>query len=332
MLAKYISKHFSISIFRHTVLVFPVLLVGNIIAVLLLDYFFNVNFPEDRSGFYFYYFFIGSIFFLIDKFAENINYKRIAWIAIPFLLIPLHFAYASNFTHIAVYKEDRIPYRFYEKIREKSKTMPEIATIGSYFGRTLVFAYQNYLSNGNVGKSHDTDYPSLVPDFLIVKTEDFAIWNLYYNAIDYDKVSGYHLLERKNKLQRHIIAEKQAISTNGTISDEFFNFAEGTIDTLIQKPLFFEYNMDIESSATPFDAWIVVGVSDSANNTTAYEYIPLNWIKSVWNKESKHYHNGQLVTNLPATSKKYVTYIWNLNKKPFSITNAKLTIKQLEKE
>ena len=331
LLAKHVSKHLSFAIFRQPVLIFPLLLTGNITAVLLLNYLFNVNFPEDRSGFYLYYFFIGSVFYLIDKSVENFDYRKIAWIAIPFVLIPAHFVYASNITHIAVYREDRVPNRFSEKIREKAELMPEIATLGSYGGRILVLAYQNYLNNGNVGISHVTDYPSLIPDFLVVNTIDLAAWNLYYNAIDYDKVSEYHLLERKHKLQRNIISEVKAISTDGYISNEYFNLVEGAIDTLIQNPLFFEYDMDIESTAEPFVAWIVVGVSDSANKTTAYERIPLNWIKPAWKGKSKHYHNGQLITNLPATSKIFITYIWNINKVPFSISNAKVTIKQLEK-
>lgn len=330
MFIKYIYLNLSIKIIQHSVLIFPMLLIGNIMAVLILNRFFNVNLPEDRSGFYFYYFFIGSVFFLLDKFAETIKLTRIAWITLPLLCIPLHFAYASNLTYIAVYKEDRVPYRFYNEINEKSKSMHEVATLGSYFGRTLVLAYQNYLNNGNVSKCHDSDYPSLIPDFQVVKTEEFAIWSLYYNAIDFDKVSGYHLLERKNKLKRHKIIEFPAISSKGIIKDEFFNLAEGRIDTLIQKPLFFEYNMDIESKSTPFEAWIVLAVSDSIEKTTAYEYIPLNWIKNEWNATSKHFHSGQLLTNLPATSLKYITYIWNIDKQAFSITNAKVIIKELE--
>ncbi len=326
---RFVAKRLNFKIFRQSSMLFPLLLIGNIIAVLLLDYFFNVNFPEDRSGFYFYYFFIASLFFLIDKLAEEYNYRKTVFILLPLVLIPLHFAMASNFTHIAVYKEDRVPYRFYNKIKEKSENMAEVASLGSYFGRTLVLAYQNYINKANVGKSHDSDYPSLIPDFQVVKTEDFPIWNLYYNSIDYDKVSGYRLLERKEKLCRKLIFEKQQISSKGKISDEYFNLSEGNIDTLIDKPLFFEYDMDIESETAPFEAWVVVSVSDSAGNTKAYEYIPLNWIKPKWDNENKHFHNGQLVCNLPATSQKYVTYIWNINKVSYSISNAKLSVKQL---
>ena len=75
--------------------------------------------------------------------------------------------------------------------------------------------------------------------------------------------------------------------------------------------------MDIESTAAPFVAWIVVGVADSVNKSTAYERIPLNWIKPSWTGKSIHYHNGQLITNIPATSKIYITYIWNMYKVPF---------------
>ncbi len=329
MLIKYIFKHFFLKILQHEVLIFPLLLTGNIIGVMLLDLFFKVNFPEDRSGFYFYYFFIASVFFLIDKLAICFNYKKIAYLSIPFLMIPLHFIFVSNFSYITVYKEDRVPYRFYEKIKEKSASNPEIVTIGSYFGRTLVLAYQNYISKGNIGKSHDTDYPSLIPDFQIVKTDEFAKWKLYYNAIDYDKVSGYHLIERKNKLNRNLISEIQVNPTNGNIADEFFNFSSGNIDTLKNSPLFFEYTMDIESQAKPFEAWIVVSVSDSADDKTAYEYIPLNWFQSEWKTGFTHFHNGQLLTNLSTSSKKYITYLWNIKKIPFSIKNAKVCIKQL---
>ncbi len=332
MLAKYLSNHFIFKVISEKVLVFPLLLIGNIIAVLLMEHFFNVNLPEDRSGFYFYYFFIGSVFFLIDRLAENKNYIKITWLAIPLLLIPFHFVYASNFTHIAVYKQDRVPYRFSETIRMKSQSMPEIATLGSYFGRTLVLAYQNYLNQGNVGKSHDTDYPSLIPDFLVVKKEECADWDKYYNTIDFDKVTGYHLMERKNKLERIKIYEIQSVSTAGIINDEYFDLSRGNVDTLTQNPLFFEYDMDIESSVAPFEAWIVVSVSDSTEKTTAYEYIPLNWIQSEWKEGKNHFHNGQLVTNLPVNSLKYVTYIWNLNKVPFKVSNAKITIKQLKKD
>ncbi|MEI6694691.1 MAG: hypothetical protein WCO13_01380 [Bacteroidota bacterium] len=332
MLAKYIFKHFFLKILQHEVLIFPFLLTGNIIGVMLLDLFFNVNFPEDRSGFYFYYFFIGSIFFLIDKLAICFNYKRIAYLSIPFLIIPLHFIFVANLSHIAVYKEDRVPYRFYEKIKEKSSATPEIVTLGSYFGRTLVLAYQNYLSKGNIGKSHDTDYPSIVADFQVVKTEEFAKWKLYYNTIDYDKVSGYHLLERKHKLNRKLITEIQVNPTNGNTADEFFNFSSGSIDTLKNSSLFFEYTMDIESQAKPFEAWIVVSVTDSLDEKTAYEYIPLNWFQTEWKTASTHFHNGQLLTNISPSSKKYITYLWNINKVPFSIKNAKVCIKQLDKD
>ena len=327
-----VVRNFSLSIFHQAVIVFPLLFVGNICAVLVLNYFFKVNFPEDRTGFHLYYFFIGSIFFLIDKIAENPHFNKIAWFAIPLVLIPVHFVFASNLTYVSVYKEDRIPNRFYTEIAKKSETMPQMPTLGSYRGRTLVLAFQNYLNGGNVGKSHDSDYPSLIPDFQVVKTDEFAPWSTYYNAIDYDEVSGYHLLERKHKMQRHTIYEKQAISTNGEISDEYFNLAEGTLDSLTQNPLYFEYTMDIESKVAPFEAWIVVNTTDSAGKTTAYEYIPLNWIKPSWMGESKHYRNGQLVTNLKSTSTKYVTYIWNIKKVPYSISNAKVAIKKLDEQ
>ncbi len=324
----YLKKNYN-SINNLANLIFPALLLGNIIAVLLLAKYFNVNYPEDRSGFHFYYFFIGAFFFIIDKFIEKFEFRRLSWLLTPFILIPIYFITQINFTHISVYKEDRIPYHFYKTIIEKTKNSEEIATIGSYFGRTLVFAYHNYLNKGNIAKSHDSDYPSIIPDYLLINPKDFEASLLYYTSIDSDKVTGYHLLERKSKLERKCIAEFANISTNGNTNNEFFNLSEGKIDTLIETPLFFEYNMEIQSEAVPFEAWVVVSVSDSLGNQTAYEYIPLNWFKPNWNNDNKHFNNGQLLTNLPATSYKYVTYIWNINKVNFKIEKASVKIKKL---
>jgi hypothetical protein len=328
----YLRKNISLKLFRNPVIVFPFLLIGNISAVLLLNYLFKINFPEDRTGFYFYYFFIGSIFILTDSFTADNKYKRITWLVLPLALSPLHFVYTSNFTHVTVYKENRIPYRFYKEVKTKSENMPEVATLGSYRGRLLILAYQNYMEKGNVSLIHYSDYPSLVPDFQIVTMKENIKWKSYYNAIDYDQVSGYNLLERKHKLRRHTIAETKVISSNGVICNEYFSLAEGTIDTLNSSPLFFEYTLDIESPAIPFGVWLVVSTSDSTGKTTAYEYIPLNWFKPVWQGKSKHFHNGQLVTNLPAGKQKYLAYIWNINKVPFSITNAHVRVKRLDKD
>ncbi len=324
----YVAKNYG-SLKKYSTVLFSLLLSGNIIAVLLLAKIFNVNYPEDRSGFHFYYFFIGAFFFVIDKFIEKYEFRRLIWLLIPFILIPIHFLTQINLTHISVYKEDRIPYHFYKTITEKTKNTDEIATIGSYFGRTLVFAYQNYLNHGNIGKIHDTDYPSIIPDFLLINPKDFEASLLFYNSIDSDKITGYHLLERKSKLERKCIAEFKNITTKGITNNEFFNLSEGLIDTLIENPLFFEYEMEIQSESVPFEAWIVVAVSDSLGNQKAYEYIPLNWIKPIWNNENKHFHNGQLITNLPATAYKYVTYIWNINKVNFKIDKASVKIKKL---
>ena len=315
---------------KNAVLIFPILLTGNIVAVLLLAKIFNVNYPEDRSGFHFYYLFTGSLFFICDKFSEKYEYRKLSWLLLPFVLIPIHFISQINFTYVSVYKEDRIPAHFYRTLAEKTKNDKEIHTIGSYFGRTLVFAYHNYLNNGNVSKIHDSDYPSVTPDYLLLNPKDFQAALLYYNSIDSDYVTGYHLMERKLKLKRTTIAENKGISSNGIINNEFFNLSEGRIDSLIEKPMFFEYDLDITSETKPFEAWIVVSVSDSSGNQNAYEYIPLNWFKREWENENKHFHNGQLLTNLPITACKYVTYIWNIYKVNYKIENGSVKIKKLE--
>ena len=51
-----------------------------------------------------------------------------------------------------------------------------------YKRQVLVLAYRNYLANGNVAVSYSNNYPSLVPDFQVIDTDELPGCCLLYTS------------------------------------------------------------------------------------------------------------------------------------------------------
>jgi hypothetical protein len=323
--SRFIFKNLSVKILNSNCFFYGFLLFSNVVGLVLLNTLFKVNYPDDRAAFYFYYLFIIAFIFLIDEIqSQNFKFRTIKIITLIFFIFPFNFLYGLNLTHVSVYKEDRIPYHFYDKLKEKSEScvMP---VVGSHFGRTLVTAFHNYLDNGNLSKNYDSHYPSLIPDFQIIKHDDLDFFKFNYFIIDYDKITGYYLLERKYKLNAEMILSKGNIVLNRNFNDEFFNFIEiNNIDSLISFPLKVEFDLKISTDFKPFEAWLVATTFDKSGKTTSYEYVPLNWLKNNW--KNQHIKTTLLLTNLPVQSERLLVYIWNIKKSNFAIEEGKIRI------
>jgi len=324
-----VRKNFSPKILERNYMFLSVLLWGNIIGIVLLNKLFHVNYPDVRAAFHLYFLFVLNFVFVVDEIQKN--YFKIIFIKhfiIALLIVPLYFVLNINLEYVSVYKEDRVPKRFYKKLNQKANDLNESMIVGSYFGRTLVMAFYNYLHSGNLSKNYDSHYPSLIPDFQIIKNDDLNFFLQNFFIIDYDKVTGYYLLERKNKLQRKQIASVTNINIPNIFNKEFYNFIQIPLDTLIISPLVVEFEMNFYSKAEPFEAWFVATTFDKNNNSTAYEYVPLNWLRSSW--DNKKIKTALLLTNLPPLSDRLLVYIWNIKKKEFGISDGKVTIKKVD--
>ena len=85
------------------------------------------------------------------------------------------------------------------------------------------------------------------------------------------------------------------------------------------------------SVAEPFEAWIVVSVFDKQDKAVRYEQISFDWLKTKWKAEPHNVLYGILVDSLPDESFRYVSYIWNQRKVPFTIKNTRLSIHEVLK-
>jgi hypothetical protein len=307
---------------------FFILLVGNLMAIFIMGNFLKINYPEDRTGLYLFPFAIGAFIFLLDQVNQKINKKLLIVIVLPFLFFPVHFLFSLNFTHSKLWKDERIPNTFYQKVLDDSALGNKPNTIGGYLMRTLCWSYTNFRNDGQLNQVQNTHYPEYISDYQIVETKPEERFNEFYHEIGYDPVSKLSLLKRNETIKVKKL-DSISIKTTGEINKLYYNIYIGKIDSLVGKTLLIDLNLKLSTEETPFIAWIVAQVKDKNSKGVAYEFIALNWKRKTWNNQNKELKGNMFIYDIPAGSKEIYFYIWNINKSVFMADEIKCTINQV---
>ncbi len=310
-------------------LVITFFLFGNAAACLLLNKFFQVNFPEDRVGLYFLPLFIGSFCFISDellKGKETGTYLQLS--ALPLLAFPVHFLCSANLSHASFYSTENIPHRFYKQVSAFAQQGKCPATVGGYRMRELAWDYQNF-RHGGIGSLLDCNsYPQAESDFQVVVAGDLGEGLRYYEKLDYDVSSGLSLMKRKPFLKKQLLLEKQAGSSS--TAGEYFDLFKGRVDSLVTASLYVEAGFSLRCTQKHFRTWLVMSVKDLKGKSLLYERLPLDWLKTSWKGDPNNLLNGLTFHNLPAGSEYLVCYLWNQDRTPYDISTSNIRIYQLK--
>lgn len=298
------------------------------IAIIILAKLFDINYPEDRTGLYFYPIFILSFIFSLDYIVSKTHKKLYILLATPLLFLPMHFAWNMNISYSSFWKNERIPESFISKIKQTSSDYEYQPTIGGSHIRVLCFAYNNYRAGGELNQVQKSIFPETYSDYQIVNFTEGIDWLKYYNIIDYDEFSELRLLKKRNLSNPKTILKKSSKIDIKT-EDEYYNFIKYNLDTLSNKALLVTIEFEITSNASPFAARIILNTEDSNANTINYDYISLNWKQAKWTNDSNIFKGSFIVPKLPKNAKKLSVYLWNINKDEFVISDIQAEIKLL---
>jgi len=287
------------------------LLFGLIITFYLLKLLFHVNYPEDRTGLFFYVLLILSISFLFDEFNSK---TQISSAIIPVFFLT-HFIINVNFTKHAWGFYETMPKRFYETLLSEQSKSKEPITIGGHRVLELFFSFYNYNSTQKLSHMTPPELMEMNCDYYVAWKKDKPYYDKYYNELDYDKDWGMVLLKRKTPIQRQLVS---AITDINEISgsEEFYTCFEKP-DTLFASPnpIMAEFDITVEKSSKPLNAWLVLQI-DSANGgkQVYFRRTPLNWIKFDWNG-TEHFKTCIQTDVIPMQHCRLVAFLWNLDKK-----------------
>ncbi len=296
---------------------FLYLFIGNIIGAVMAHWIFRINYHEARTAIYFYPLFIGTVLFTADTAVYRTNKRWIILLAAPLLVIPVTFGMNINLSHVS-FENERIPDRFYQRIQSDRTVNGYPATIGGYRGREMQWAYLNFRHGGTEGIVQYADYPGTLADYQIAGISENPDWCSTYDSLDYDPQTHFYLLKRKTPAARIPLSSFQ-ISSIST-SEEYVSFGQASADSLRGKKLYAGYRISVTSPVKPLRAWIVFTVFDKDRNALCYERIPLDWLRTAWKGENSDVVSGLFIALLPDSAHTFVTYLWNIEKKPLEIS------------
>ena len=296
------------------------LLLGVILTLLVVGFyamhrFMGVNYPEDRTGLFFYLFFVLVACFTFDELSVRFNTISLTIIS---LLIGIHFFYNLNFRKHSLYVYETIPQHFYETLVNEQKKTDEHITIGGHRVRELFYGFMNYRNGGYLNPADPTETMQMDCDYYIATKPEEKYYKDYYNEIDTEPDWGFVVLKRKEKIKRLLLAETKD-KTFDTKDGEYLDIYRSTDTTSgAEKPMLAEVTFDVEQMPVPSAVWIVFQINDGTGKAITYKRYPLYWTGYDINGR-QHLVYGLLSGNLPKGKKEIVCYFWNIKKQPLKI-------------
>lgn len=312
--------------------IFPFLLIANVASILFLFHQMEVNFPEDRVAMHLFLLFVASFIFILDQLGtrnEKWTYGGIILFYFPGLFI-----YHASPTASVFSSEERTSYPIFDYIHSADNDFKFPHLVGGYKTQEFTWYYLNNRSGGTEGKIHTNHHIALDADFQVVRDgriKDSILFD-YYKPVVNDPDTKLTLFERKKKLEKELIYTTDVRPTNGPVADEFHNILEIEIDTLQGRTIYLGTELTLDAQARPFIGQIAVTLNDSTGASLYLDYIPLDWIRKVWDGTKNNVRQGILLHHIPLEATVLKFYVWNINKTSFSIPDGKCYLYDLERD
>ncbi len=167
------------------------------IAFYVMHKLMGVNFPEDRTGLFFYVFYVLLIAFSLDLLCMKDGMVILLTVS---CLIIVHFAMSLNFRKHSLYTYETIPQRFYDRLLSEQKQSKERITIGGHRVRELFYGYMNYRNNGYLNPADPVELMQMNCDYYLGTKAEEKYYKDYYTVIDSEPDWGFVLLKRKKEI------------------------------------------------------------------------------------------------------------------------------------
>lgn len=297
-----------------------------IAAFYFLKLLFNVNYPEDRTGLFFYVLFILSIAFLLDEF----EWKPLLVFSVFPIYFLIHFVLNFNLSKHAWGFYETMPREFYDMLLSEQKKSPRPITVGGHRVLELFYTFYNYNNSEKLNHMVPPELMSMNCDYYVTWKKDKPYYDKYYNEIAVAKYWNMVLLKRKTEIERELHYEiKEAKEFKG--AEEYYSFYEKLDTTFVSKdPILAEFDISVNNAPKPFNAFLVLQV-DVDGKTCYFRRTALNWMQYDWNG-IQHFRTCIQTDSLPLQKSRLVAFLWNIDKKEINFKLNNLKLYQLKAE
>ena len=303
LIVKFVSSGFHWTMGRLT----GILLLLNAMASISLNFFLDVNFPEDRVGVYFFPLFLITIAGAIDELQKST--PRLRFFVLSLAIFPIHLLTVANFNTTLLWPPWHVSESTYNFAVNKQKDAGKGLTISSHYLNELGWSFWNFRNDAAMQPLQRVPVPDTLADLLLARTYDFDFDKVPYHVIYLDEPNGLHLLERNTPVTwlPAAILRPRLTEING--ANEFYELFNESILILPGKTGCLEFSASIKVESGVWQGHLVV-TSANINGEGQYDYIPMHWLRPEWNGDELHLKRTYHFADDAQTFK---VYFWNMN-------------------
>lgn len=298
-----------------------------IVAFYLLKRFMGVNYPEDRTGLFFYVFYLISFAFMVNEFKKPI---QTGLMIIPIIYLT-HFLFHLNFRVHPWRVYETMPAEFYSILKDEQKQTPYRITIGGHRVREFFYAFLNYKSSVKLNHMTSPEALQMNCDYALAYKQDKPWYDKYYSEIASEDDWDFRLLKRRVPIERQVLYTTKNIP-EFTGNKEYYNAYEKR-DTIFNStnPVLAEFNFDVMKAPEPLNAWLILQIDGVDEADDVFLRIPMNLVRYDWNG-ANNFTLSITTGNMPLKFKRMVAYLWNIDKKDINIKINSFKLYQLKGE
>lgn len=304
---------------------YVILLTVFIVVFYLQKKLMDVNYPEDRTGLFFYVFFALSLVFFLESLPALITGLFAGSFAVASgVFFTLSFdlkSFTNYFYHV-------IPKEVYSYLEQEFMKDQKIFTVGGHVNREMNYAFANYRGGAMLNVMDDSRQMHMNCDYYFALKAEEPYYRFFYDEVVQDERWGRVLLKRRQRIVRHELPGLRAGGAKFSGNGEFYEllrFKDSLLPT--RNCLEAEIELTFNKTPKPFKASLVFQLNNKDNNTIYYKRVPLNWISDDLSGQTRRF---KLTTGaIPGDFKDAVVYIWNIDKKELDVRLNDLKILEL---
>lgn len=301
---------------------FTGLFIGNLIAIELMRWLLDTNYPEDRVGMQLIFFFTGAVLFSIQ------HYTTAAWLSFSFILFPLVGWEYFNFKTSVFSPDDRMEKQDFDLF---TKEMRNDKSSTVYLTQKLAYAYHVRKNNPtdfhvpSMFRSGDTYTEEIVSSKDVIDVNDKKVKE--YDLLRYNPRTGQKILRRKKQfnwqvIETSVVEKETLIST----SDVFYNLIDSSWKNSDAKNIKITIESKVYTPDLNRETLVIVVDKTDTNGVNSYDSFNLNWAAG----KNREYTFKKAVEFSPAGTKELKIYLYNPNEFNYTILDKKVVFKASE--
>ena len=287
--------------------------VGNIFVTLLLALLFKVNYPEDRAGIHFVFFFLLSLVFLLDHLS-------VQYFSVLLLFFPITFLWTLNFSKTIVTPDQALSSEFYHEIR---RSLESGERIQMYPTQSLIWSYYERSQKDKIIVDVARKVDTIMEKVITRKPFYDPAQHFGFDAIGFDDLTADYILANRRKWN-------QSLALSSNFDGNYQPGRHLLSDYEIQHSSVIDIHLNSEVHLEG-ENYVIFEIKcfDQKGQQVCFKYIPMGWYYGI-NRLAYSMEYNTAVNSFDGEIKRVKVYLINNAEKEIYIRKSSIQFSILQ--